>query len=170
MSYLRRETDGSFKGKVYSLFQSLTTDDPVARLIDGQHIEIVVVLYMATEQARASIKRVADELCVASGVSVAWHILTVYPLSDDVSLRTGSSDPMSRLIDLYYDDVVHDEHMRVGGTADSKYGFAACGLPLVLSHNTPNNSIALLWSYEETTVRGLFPRVRRHAMSGLANS
>jgi hypothetical protein len=35
-------------------------------------------------------------------------------------------------------------------------------LPLVLHHNTPNNSICLLWSYEDTQVRGLFPRIKRH--------
>src|SRR5947199_10188160 len=27
-----------------------------------------------------------------------------------------------------------------------RYGFAGGGLPLVLSHNTPNNSIGLLWA------------------------
>jgi hypothetical protein len=32
----------------------------------------------------------------------------------------------------------------------------------VMHHNTPNNSIALLWSYDDTEARGLFPRVRRH--------
>ena len=52
--------------------------------------------------------------------------------------------------------------MEKGGTDDSKYGFAACGLPLVLHHNTPNNSIALLWSYEDAEYRGLFPRIQRH--------
>jgi hypothetical protein len=27
-----------------------------------------------------------------------------------------------------------------------KYGYANCALPLVLEHNTPNNSISLLWA------------------------
>ena len=66
--------------------------------------------------------------------------------------------------DEYYDKKVEDEHTGLGGTLDLRFGFAGCSLPLVLHHNTPNNSIALLWSYdyEECKIRGLFPRVRRH--------
>ena len=166
MSYLRQTGDGAFEGKIYKLFRSLTTPSyPASRLVDSQHIEIIVVLYMATEQARAHIRRVADELTRAQGVSVTWHIVVVYPLSAQICIHASDGSPMNALIQDYYDHAVHDEHMRVGGTADSKYGFAACGIPLVLSHNTPNNSIALLWSYEDTAARGLFPRVRRHATS-----
>jgi len=57
---------------------------------------------------------------------------------------------------------VFDEHFEKGGTSDAKYGYAAGGLPIVLHHNTPNNSIALLWSYDDRDVVGLFPRVQRH--------
>ncbi len=170
MSYLRRNASGEFDGKIYKLFRSLTTmANHTSRLIDAHHVEIALVLYMASEQARASIQRVADELRQVSGVPVTWHIMVVYPLSADVGLREKVGDPMSELINLHYDHAVHDEHMRVGGAADSKYGFGSCGLPLVLSHNTPNNSIALLWSYDGLKVRGLFPRVRRHEAAGIAS-
>jgi len=47
-------------------------------------------------------------------------------------------------------------------SSDAKYGYGDCGLPVVLHHNTPNNSLALLWSYDDRAVRGLFPRVQRH--------
>jgi len=57
---------------------------------------------------------------------------------------------------------VFNEHFEKGGTSDAKYGYAAGGLPVVLHHNTPNNSIALLWSYDDREVVGLFPRVQRH--------
>jgi hypothetical protein len=72
---------------------------------------------------------------------------------------------MNQLLEQYYDPSIHDEHMKKGGTPDSRYGFADCGLPLVLSHNTPNNSVSLLWSPEDQKVRGLFPRVQRHKES-----
>jgi len=163
MSYLRRKDTGDFTGKVYKFFRTLTTPDHhMAQLVDSTQLEIIVVLYMATEQALASLERVAEEVRQASGATTTWRIVVVYPLASDVRLQQGDGNAIDTLIDLYYDHTVHDRHMEVGGTADSKFGFAACGLPLVLSHNTPNNSIALLWSYEDTTVRGLFPRVRRH--------
>ena len=43
-----------------------------------------------------------------------------------------------------------------------RLGFADGRLPLVLSHNTPNNSIYLIWAEDGHKVLGLFPRVSRH--------
>lgn len=43
-----------------------------------------------------------------------------------------------------------------------RLGFAGCALPVVLSHNTPNNAVYLLWGPEQYTYPGLFPRVVRH--------
>ncbi|HWG46501.1 MAG TPA: hypothetical protein VN688_27310, partial [Gemmataceae bacterium] len=62
----------------------------------------------------------------------------------------------------YYDHSIFDPHIEKGGAPDARYGYADCGLPVVLHHNTPNNAIALLWSYDDRAVRGLFPRVQRH--------
>jgi hypothetical protein len=49
-----------------------------------------------------------------------------------------------------------------------RLGYKECALPLILEHNTPNNSISLLWA--ETTgahgahaMRPLFRRVTRHS-------
>ena len=62
----------------------------------------------------------------------------------------------------YYDPEIQDESFNKGGATDARFGYAACGLPVVLHHNTPNNSIALLMSYENLRFRGLFPRIQRH--------
>ena len=62
----------------------------------------------------------------------------------------------------YRDDVVVDKHFMVGGTSDPGRGFAGCSLPVVLFHNTPNNSLYILWGPERTKFHGLFPRVSRH--------
>lgn len=60
--------------------------------------------------------------------------------------------------DTYYDaEKLEDRH-----TGSVKLGFSQCALPVVLYHNTPNNSISILWAYENATFKGLFPRVPRH--------
>jgi hypothetical protein len=65
----------------------------------------------------------------------------------------------------YYDASIETDAVRVGGKS-AKRGFGDCGLPLILEHNTPNNSVALLWA--ETTgekghqMRPLFRRAQRH--------
>lgn len=70
-----------------------------------------------------------------------------------------SSDPSSvnvaTLCENHYQDEFGDEH-----TGSIKYGYDNCGLPLVLHHNTPNNSIYLLWSRKYQNP--LFMRFERH--------
>ena len=72
-----------------------------------------------------------------------------------------------RLVDSYYDNSIETEHTKLGGE-DARRGFGKCALPLVLAHNTPNNSVALLWA--ETpgkdgrhAMQPLFRRRQRHA-------
>ena len=48
---------------------------------------------------------------------------------------TDVTTPIGRLCERYYDENLGDEH-----TGDVKFGYDSCGLPLVLHHNTPNNS------------------------------
>jgi hypothetical protein len=64
--------------------------------------------------------------------------------------------------DKYYDHTVFNDASEVGKTEDLKLGYAAGALPLVLAHNTPNNSVSILWSFEDAGFVGLFPRVSRH--------
>jgi hypothetical protein len=86
---------------------------------------------------------------------------------------SSSDSPLSKILDvknglictvLYMatEQAIKYLETQVGGTENVRLGFANCALPLVLSHNTPNNSVALLWSYEYLKIRGLFPRVTRH--------
>lgn len=160
-SYLRADEKGGYEGKIASFYMSITdSNSAMSRLVGSESPEIVLVLYTATEQARKHLEHMAQQLW--GGTNIDWTIKVVHQLGDEIALKRDVTGPLSAVIDHYYDHRVHDEHLQKGGTADSKYGFANCGLPLVLAHNTPNNSIALLWSYESMDVRGLFPRVQRH--------
>jgi hypothetical protein len=71
------------------------------------------------------------------------------------------------------DPVLKNKHTEEGGT-DVSLGFAGCALPLILEHNTPNNSVALLWAetlgYKDPeskrnrhAMRPLFRRRQRHS-------
>jgi hypothetical protein len=77
------------------------------------------------------------------------------------AMRVQSGDRLDPLLEQHYDaKAFEDEHTEKGGQG-IKYGYAGCGLPVVLSHNTPNNSIYPLWKHAPT-LRPLFPRVIRH--------
>ncbi len=161
VSYLRGGENGEFKGKIAKFKHAVATDgSAVSKLVDIKGAEILVVLYMATEQARSWLETMSRQLWEPHGAEA--HVVVVYPLGRDICIKRDDGSAICQLVDAYYDPSLYDEHLRQGGTLDAKYGFADCGLPLVLSHNTPNNSISLLWSYEGRKVRGLFPRVQRH--------
>lgn len=161
-SYFRREGEER-SGKITSFLELLTTAGKAeSSLVDPRELEILIVLAVATDQARDHLDQVGHETW--GGDRLPTTTLVVNPLSSDIRFARGGDDEIDRLIrhESYYDETIHDEHMRVGGTEDSRFGYADCGLPLILGHNTPNNSISILWSYEHTRFRGLFPRIRRH--------
>ena len=158
-SYLRSK-EGVFKGKIADFYRDLTnSSNPMSRLVDLHDLQVLLVLYMATEQARSHLQGALAELYRPHPIS--FDILVVHPIDSSVRLRRGGGDPMEQILNDYYDgSAMEDEHTREGKT-DLRFGFAECGLPLVLSHNTPNNSVYPLWS-DKAKMRPLFPRVSRH--------
>lgn len=159
ISYLRKEENGGYDGKVAKFHEYLTdSKNEVSKLIDIKQANFYVVLYMATEQARQHLEPLLNDMWASTGAECS--IIVVHPLGPEIKLEPDSGESMDELINNYYDESVETEHTKKGGS-DVKYGFAQCGLPLVLSHNTPNNSISLLWA-ETEKVRALFPRVNRH--------
>jgi hypothetical protein len=83
-------------------------------------------------------------------------------------LISSERDPgMVSLVERYYDSAIETEHSDVGGKG-LKLGFSGCALPLILDHNTPNNSLAILWAESREgaanhRMRPLFRRRQRHA-------
>jgi hypothetical protein len=74
----------------------------------------------------------------------------------------------------YYNSTIETKHTLVGGVKHLGLGYGACGLPLILHHNTPNNSLALLWAEAASSenvqgerlreMRPLFRRRQRHTV------
>lgn len=150
-------------GKITDFLKDLSDPTkPAARLVDLGRLEVILLLYLATEQAIAHLREASRATWEARGIPCTVEV--VQPLSNGIRLIRASGTPISRLIEhpKYYDHEIFDEHFAKGGTSDARYGYADCGLPLVLHHNTPNNSVALLMSYEGLEFRGLFPRIQRH--------
>jgi len=67
-----------------------------------------------------------------------------------------------RLVHRYYDPIIETKSMRLGGD-NAKLGFGSGALPLILEHNTPNNSVSLLWADTEGGPgdHGMRPLLRR---------
>lgn len=125
---------------------------------------ILVHHYLASQFARDTIV----QHCQRIG-QVFPHLLFDASFADvllsPIKLQAAGSVALKSLIESHYDGGIEDVHKG----KDLYYGYRSGGLPLVLEHNTPNNSVALLWAYSEPNrpvvgkkMSALFPRRQRH--------
>jgi hypothetical protein len=91
---------------------------------------------------------------------LGWELEIVQRLP--ASLKIGA-EQITRICEGHYDPILVDESK----PRPFPLGYSDCALPLVLPHNTPNNSVCILWA--DTTDRdgsmqrrALFPRYERH--------
>lgn len=168
---------GQFKGKLWRFVAEAlgTTSAPgiLGGICAGGGPRVYVVTYLGTRKATNALRDLAGRL-TAPGNDFNMASLTIMePLQvfeDSIVIpQPGNTDDSAfdLLLNGYYDCSLEDEHTETGGM-DMKHGYAGCGLPLVLFHNTPNNSVFLLWADSQTEInpsgsRALFPRISRHS-------
>jgi len=170
-SLLRHET--KWKGKLQQFWKDINRAEESQKVIDT-HFEtdwtVIVHHYIAATQAQNAIadshSERRNDLNEAGGwypkVQFTWGIT----LPDEIRLSPSKVPEFSELVNKYYDNAIKTVHTNVGGD-DVKWGFGSCGLPLVLEHNAPNNSVALLWAESvgangAHAMRPLFRRRQRH--------
>ena len=99
----------------------------------------------------------------------SYHITQGLLLPSDLKMSDDSDKKMLSVCDRYYDDCLYQRlkvHCDEAGQSNMRRGYADCALPLILEHNTPNNSVSILWA-ETSGTRGhkmnpLFRRRDRH--------
>ena len=133
--------------------------------------------YVASSHAARAIKGCVQSAANAGEFPQDWAQETYSTfgmvLPDDLPININQEvhQEFIRLTRTYYDPVIRTKHTDVGGTTHLGLGYGGCALPLVLEHNTPNNSVALLWAETEggerdcgpaPAMRPLFRRRQRH--------
>ena len=110
---------------------------------------VIVHHYIATEGAKRSVAERERMLRKEQGENgwfreVEFSFELVLPESMKIDqAKVGAFWP---LIQKYYNSGIETSHTRKGGGKDVRLGFGQCALPLVLEHNTPNNSIPIIWA------------------------
>ena len=161
LSYIRNdEESGEWSGKIPKIVDELARDDGLGQCIANDNVRVLVVLYIGSKQA---IEQIEESLHYISFEKGSVELKVVFELDHASRLDPGNETALFRLLNKseYFDKLADDEHAEVGKST-MRLGFADGRLPLVLSHNTPNNSIYLLWAEDGHKVLGLFPRVSRH--------
>lgn len=165
---LLREEDGVWKGKLLRFWDDVI-DVGAAEKYFEPGWKLCVHHYLSAHQAVRSVKERDVAIRKARGEG-KWFDSVEFSsgmqLPGDFPIKLENHPAFGALADKYYDDSIEDEHIRKGGT-NARLGFGQCALPLILEHNTPNNSIALLWAETEGAngqhaMRPLFRRRKRH--------
>jgi hypothetical protein len=154
-----RKRNGKLDGKLKKINDRIIKGGPLGELIDEDDCNISLILYVATKQAIEHIENLAIEL--GGCWEKSFHVQTLLEIDESYKVSQDYDTEFGEIIKRYYDESVETDAFKTGGT-DGTYGFAGCALPLVLYHNTPNNSIFLLFAPTTYDYFGLFPRFERH--------
>ncbi len=160
-SYIRRDKKG-WHGKIHKFFEQLEKV-----LYNTDNIKIHLLTYVSTEKALQYMRDNVREYFTNKNVTnVTFTIDTIQLVTP---LDMDSEAELNQLLKKNYDERIRsgkksfeDKHFEVGEGKVPYWGFADCALPVVLFHNTPNDSFPVLWYSWGDSVNALFPRVTRH--------
>lgn len=147
-------------------------DQCVTNGILGTHVKqgctVHIHHYLASTKAKESITLELEKYeKTSSNFSFVKTFSYVLP-TDIVVSHDDNDQELVSLISEFYDASIESKSTK----KNIHYGYRQCGLPLILDHNTPNNSIALLWakskhgSVSQAKMRPLFHRKERHIDHG----
>ena len=152
-TFIRQSEEGKWKGKlkkfndmVCNARNEMGNDFPIS-----EEYNLHIHHYVSTEQARQALEeRVADaDQNWQERSFSSYRITQGLLLPADLRMSEGADEDMLSICDQYYDDHLYQrlkKHCNEAGQSDMKRGYAACSLPVILEHNTPNNSISILWA------------------------
>ena len=129
-------------------------------------IQIDILFCIATEKARTNIKNNLDDYLKSVNWQnkVEFNIHIVQLLEDKLSNDIKNNKDLVEVLkkdEHFVEECVISKSYKVGKNDNPWLGFDECALPVVLAHNTPNNSLPIIWQNAER-FHGLFPRISRH--------
>jgi hypothetical protein len=174
------EEKQKWSGKLIRFKKSM---EDAADSLQGDHLfepewHLCVHHYVGSAHAKNAIQDRAEKAKVILEGSqwtkaIYFSFGTVLPDDLPIDKTAGRYDQFIDLTRKYYDPILRTRHTDVGGVTHIGLGYGGCALPLVLDHNTPNNSVALLWAETDggardgeinaPAMRPLFRRRQRHA-------
>jgi hypothetical protein len=176
-TFLRPDPTRGWKGKLTRFRDSIMTATQELGPLMTADWELCVHHYIASASAAEKIQqRMSDagSALAGDGWTSAMHASfgTILPMDLPIDAVAGRDEGFVELAKAYYDPAIETKHTGVGGIPNIALGYGGCALPLVLEHNTPNNSVALLWAETDggnegertiPAMRPLFRRRQRHS-------
>ena len=162
-SYFRPEQG---KGKIIKFFKKYLFDTSASvgfpSIIDYENLDIHILFYIATSNAISMLENGIKEWQETNEKKFKFSVDCLLVIDEEIKSKIIADAFIMKLLEKYFDSSIVDKHYKQGKHDKPFLGFNECGLPLVLCHNTPNNSLPLLWLPEDKKFVGLFPRISRH--------
>jgi hypothetical protein len=167
---LLRWEDNVWKGKLKKTCDQLQVH---ADFLANDY-DVIIHHYIGTKQAQTNLTETLNKAKATKQLTQLFlghgglpKITFSMDIPDNFLIRPDTSPEWAAFLRKYYDPNIMTDSLSRGG-ADAIHGFAQCGLPLIIEHNTPNNSLAILWAESSSenpsahTMRPLFRRRQRH--------
>jgi hypothetical protein len=176
-SFARKED--KYKGKIIKVLKGLKpkeagtegnaddeSDIELSDLFVKDKINMNVLFCVATEDAISNINREVEKYINENNMTdlIHFNVDSVQLIKTEEINRVKNHPGLKNVLkkDKYYDwSAILTDSYRKGKHDEPYWGFNECGLLLVLSHNTPNNTMPVIWE-DTSKFRGLFPRINRH--------
>jgi hypothetical protein len=155
-----RDDGGGKLGKIFNTV--FKPDQSFYSAVDHENIEIHVFFYIATAEALENVRKGIEAWKMKNNLEFTCTVECLLLIDGSVKTRIVSDREMMLFLEKYFDSSVVDKHYQEGKHDLPFLGFNECCLPIVLNHNSPNNSVAILWMPTDKRYRGLFPRISRH--------
>ena len=181
-SFLRfDEEKKKWKGKLIRFRDSVESarEAPGGDRLFEDDWELCIHHYVASRAAADAIDERIEKAKTSGAFREDWAQVMhtsfgmILPPNLPINKVPGHFGDFIKLTQNYYDPDIQTKHTDIGGVTQLDLGYGGCALPLVLEHNTPNNSVALLWaetnggdrdgvSAPAPAMRPLFRRRQRH--------
>ena len=162
---LRKKSDGSWTGRLKKVSDRLHNAAQL-EVFNRASLDVHVCLYVATRQSIEYLKALLPEFERDGAV---WepgrcNVHYIQELGAPTTIEEGTDPELDAFLTKYYSAALEDRESYRVGASGIRYGYGKCGLPLVIHHNTPNNSLFVLWKAgnDKHPFVPLFPRFERH--------
>lgn len=167
-SFIRKDID-QYKGKLTKIIDKFFNSkvNEKSRELLLPNVDIHIIFCLATQCAISHIENLLSEFIKSRGleerISFDVRCVQIIPnrVADEIKNDTTLVDIIKK--EKYINKKnVGTKSYKVGHGEQEYFGYGDGALPLVLSHNTPNNSILVLWQDDDDNYPSLFPRINRH--------
>ena len=167
-SFIRKDIN-QYKGKLTKIIDKFFNSkvNETSRELLLPNVDIHIIFCLATQCAILHIENLLSEFIKSRGledrISFDVRCVQIIPnrVADEIKNDTTLVDIIKK--EKYINKKnVGTKSYKVGHGEQEYFGYGDGALPLVLSHNTPNNSILVLWQDDDDNYPSLFPRINRH--------